>query len=324
MKALICNEWGLPSKLNVGELPTPQPQSKEVLIKMKSCGVNFPDVLIVQGLYQYKPEFPFSPGGEISGIVEEVGSEVAEYKKGDEVVAMTGWGGMAEFVCVHKNSIYPKPPGMPHDIASAFLMTYGTSLHALKDRAKLKKGETLAVLGASGGVGLAAVELGTLMGAKVIAVASTKEKLDLCKKYGAVESINYTSENLKQRLKELTNGKGVNVVYDPVGGEYSEQALRSTAWEGRFLVIGFAAGDIPSIPLNLTLLKGNAIVGVFWGRFGTENPQGMIDNNLQLLEWYQAGKIKPHLHGRYPLDQGVNAIEELMNRKVRGKVVVTN
>ncbi len=323
MKALICEKWGLPLTLKIGEVPVPKPKPKEVLVKVKACGVNFPDVLIVQGIYQFKPPFPFSPGGEISGIVEEVGEEVTKYKKGQEIVVLTGSGGMAEYVSVHQNSVYPKPEGMPHDVASAFLMTYGTSLHALKDRADLQNGETLAVLGASGGVGLAAVELGKVMGAKVIAVASTAEKLELCKEYGAEQTINYTTENLKERLKELTDGKGADVVYDPVGGDYSEAALRATAWKGRFLVIGFAAGEIPKIPLNLPLLKGNSIVGVFWGRFGQQNPQGMIDNNLQLLEWYKSGKVKPHIHGHYPLEEASNAIEALRNREVRGKVVVT-
>ena len=267
MRALICDKWELPSELRIGELPTPSPGPKEVLIKVKACGVNFPDVLIVQGLYQFKPSFPFSPGGEISGIVESVGEEVKHLKPGQEVVSMIGWGGMAEYVVANKNVVFPKPPGMPHNIASAFLMVYGTSYHALKDRAKLHSGETLVVLGASGGVGLAAVELGKLMGAKVIAAASTQEKLNICKKFGADEVINYTDENLKDRIKELTDGKGANVIYDPVGGDFSELALRATAWKGRFLVIGFAAGDIPKIPLNLALLKGCDIVGVFWGLF---------------------------------------------------------
>jgi len=322
MKALICEEWGLPSTLKIGDLPTPSPGPKEVLIKVKSCGVNFPDVLIVQGLYQFKPDFPFSPGGEISGIVESVGSEVKGIEVDQEVVTMIGWGGMAEYVAANKNVVFPKPLGMPHDIASAFLMVYGTSLHALKDRAKLKEGETLLVLGASGGVGLAAVELGKLMGAKVIAAASTDEKLALCKEYGADEVINYTTENLKDRIKEITEGKGADVVYDPVGGNYSEAALRATAWKGRFLVVGFAAGEIPKIPLNLALLKGCDIVGVFWGSFAQRNPGGNMKNTMQLLEWYQSGKINPHIHGRYSLQEAPKAINALMNREVRGKVVI--
>jgi NADPH2:quinone reductase len=322
MNALICEKWGLPSTLEIGELPTPKPGPKEVLIKVKACGVNFPDVLIVQGLYQFKPPFPFSPGGEISGVVEEVGSEVKGFQKGQEVVTMIGWGGMAEYVVAHKNVVFPKPPGMPHDIASAFLMVYGTSLHALKDRAELKSGETLLVLGASGGVGLAAVELGKIMGARVIAAASTAKKLAICKKYGADELINYATENLKDRIKELTDGNGVDVVYDPVGGDFSEQALRATAWKGRFLVVGFAAGEIPKIPLNLALLKGCQIVGVFWGSFAQRNPGGNMQNTMQLLEWYNSGKLKPHIHAKYPLEDAKKAIEALMNRQVSGKVVI--
>lgn len=322
MKALICEKWGPPSTLKVGELPTPQPGPKEILIRVKACGVNFPDVLIVQGLYQFKPDFPFSPGGEIAGIVEDVGSAVKGFQKGQEVVTMIGWGGMAEYVVANKNVVFPKPPGMPFDVASAFLMVYGTSLHALKDRAALKEGESLVVLGASGGVGLAAVELGKLMGARVIAAASTDEKLAICKQHGADDLINYSTENLKDRIKELTGGKGADVVYDPVGGAYSEQALRATAWKGRFLVVGFAAGDIPKIPLNLALLKGCQIVGVFWGSFAQRNPGGNMQNTMQLLQWYQSGKINPHIHGTYSLAEAPKAIEALMNRKVSGKVVI--
>jgi len=272
MKALVCEKWVLPSELKVKEIPRPKPGPKDVLIRVKACGVNFPDSLIVQGLYQFKPPFPFSPGGEISGVVEDFGEEVKGFQKGQQVLSMIGWGGMAEYVVANKNVVFPQPPGMPHNVASAFLMTYGTSYHALKDRARLKEGETLLVLGASGGVGLAAVELGKLMGARVIAAASTPEKLEVCKKYGADEVINYSTENLKDRIKELTDGNGADVIYDPVGGDYSEAALRATAWKGRFLVVGFAAGDIPKIPLNLALLKGCQIVGVFWGSFAKRNP----------------------------------------------------
>ena len=322
MRALVCDKWDLPSSLSVGDLPKPNPGPKEVRIKVKACGVNFPDVLIVQGLYQFKPPFPFSPGGEISGVVDAIGDEVKGIEVGQEVVSMIGWGGMAEYVIAHKNVVFPQPPGMPHTVASAFLMTYGTSYHALKDRAELKEGETLLVMGASGGVGLAAVELGKLMGAKVIAAASTAEKLEVCKKYGADEVINYTTENLKERVKELTDGNGADVIYDPVGGDFSEQALRATAWKGRFLVIGFAAGDIPKIPLNLALLKGCSIVGVFWGSFAKRNPGGNVQNTMQLIQWYQSGKIKPHIHGTYSLDEAPKAIMALMNRQVSGKVVV--
>lgn len=322
MKAIVCEKYGPPSDLVLKELPSPEPKEKEVLVSLKACGVNFPDTLIIQGKYQFKPELPFTPGSDIAGVIKSVGSEVKHLKPGDEVFGFVPHGGFAEEVIAPARNVFPKPPNMSDPIAASFLMAYGTSYHALKDRAKLKEGETLVVLGASGGVGLAAVELGKLMGAKVIACASTDEKLALCKEYGADETINYTSEDLKNRIKELTNKKGADVIYDPVGGNFSEAALRAMGREGRFLVVGFATGDIPKIPLNLALLKECQIVGVFWGSFAMKLPQENMANTMQLMQWYGAGKLKPHLHGIYKLEDSVAALEEMMNRKVRGKIVI--
>ncbi|MFT5385465.1 MAG: NADPH2:quinone reductase [Saprospiraceae bacterium] len=322
MKAIICKSYGLPNTLVYEEIPSPIPGPKEVLVSVKACSINFPDTLIIQGLYQFKPECPFTPGSDIAGVVKAVGDQIKHLKPGDEVFGMVPFGGFAEEVLVPKNTCFPKPPGMSFELAASFLMTYGTSYHALKDRAQIKEGETLLVLGAAGGVGLAAVELGKLMGAKVIAAASTDEKLALCKEYGASETINYKTEDLRARLKEITEGKGVDVVYDPVGGQYSELAFRSTAWNGRHLVVGFAAGDIPKIPLNLPLLKGSQIVGVFWGRFATEYPNENIANTMQLVQWQAEGKINPHIHATYPLADTAKALEEILARNVKGKVII--
>ncbi len=322
MKAVVCKEFGPPSSLVIEEIQSPVPGEKEVLVQVKACSVNFPDTLIVQGLYQFKPELPFTPGSDVAGIVKQVGEKVTHLQPGDEVFGFVMHGGYAEEVVMPGNACFKKPPMMDFPVAASFMMAYGTSYHALKDRGKLQEGETLLVLGASGGVGLAAVELGKLMGAKVIAAASSDEKLNLCKEYGADETINYSKEDLKNRIKELTNGKGVDVVYDPVGGTYAEPALRGTAWEGRYLVVGFAAGDIPKIPLNLALLKGCAIVGVFWGSFAMKTPQKNLENAMELMQWYGAGKLKPHIHKIYPLDESKDALHAMMNREVRGKVVI--
>jgi len=322
MKAIVCEQYGLPSTLVYKEVPIGQPKSNEVRVAVKACSINFPDTLIIQGLYQFKPPLPFTPGNDIAGIILEAGEEVKHLKAGDAIFGFTMQGGFAEEVIVPANQIFPKPAGIDFPIAASFLLAYGTSYHALKDRAKLKTGETLVVLGASGGVGLAAVALGKLMGARVIAAASTEDKLALCVANGADETINYETEDLKKRIKELTGGKGADVIYDPVGGAYSEAALRATAWEGRFLVVGFAAGDIPKIPLNLTLLKGCQIVGVFWGEFAKRFPKENMKNSLELLEWVLTGKLKPHIHATYPLAQTAEALEEMMARKVKGKVVV--
>lgn len=322
MKAILCKAFGPPSSLVLEEVESPKPKEKEVLVTLKACGVNFPDTLIIQGLYQFKPALPFTPGSDIAGIVKEVGEGVKHLKVGDEVFGFVMNGGFAEEVIVPSNACFLKPKDMDFPVAASFMMAYGTSYHALKDRAQLKAGETLLVLGASGGVGLAAVELGKLMGAKVIAAASSDDKLALCKEYGADATINYATEDLKTRIKELTEGKGVDVVYDPVGGTYSEAALRSMAWEGRFLVVGFAAGDIPKIPLNLTLLKGCSIVGVFWGSFVMKTPKKNMQNTIELMQWYSEKKLNPHIHGVYPLANTPQALEEMMNRRVKGKIVI--
>lgn len=323
MRAVLCKELGLPEKLVVEDVPSPKAGKGEVVLSVKACGVNFPDTLIIQGKYQFKPELPFSPGGEVAGVVKEVGDGVTSPKPGDRVIAFNTWGGFAEEMVVEADRTIPMPDTMDFVPASAFVLTYGTSYHALKDRAHLKAGETLLVLGASGGVGIAAVQLGKMMGARVIAAASTAEKLKVCKENGADELIRYGEEDLRARVKELTSGKGVDVVYDPVGGPYSEPALRDMAWNGRFLVVGFAAGDIPKVPLNLTLLKGCSIVGVFWGAFTRKEPDNNRQNNEELMQFFVQDKVKPHIHATYPLEQAAQALNEVMNKRVSGKVVLT-
>jgi len=322
MKAIRCKAYGPPSSLVLEEIDNLKPKAKEVLVEVKACGLNFPDTLIIQGLYQFKPELPFTPGSDVAGIVKEIGDEVSHLKVGQEVFGFVAHGGLAEEVLVPASACFPKPPKMDFPIAASFLMAYGTSYHALKDRGHLVKGETLLVLGASGGVGLAAVELGKLIGAKVIAAASTDEKLALCKAYGADEIINYTRQDLKTTIKEMTEGKGVDVVYDPVGGIYSEAALRGIAWNGRFLVVGFATGDIPKIPLNIPLLKGGSVVGVFWGAFAMKNPKANMQNTRTLMQWHSEGKLKPHIHAVYDLAETSKALEEMTNRKVKGKLII--
>ena len=322
MKAIRCKAYGPPSSLVFEEIENLTPKAKEVLVTVKACGLNFPDTLIIQGLYQFKPDLPFTPGSDVSGVVKAVGEGVTHLKVGQEVFGFVAHGALAEEVLVPANACFPKPPQMDFPTAASFLMAYGTSYHALKDRAKLEEGETLLVLGASGGVGLAAVELGKLMGAKVIAAASTDEKLSLCKDYGADDTINYKTQDLKTTLKTLTEGKGVDVVYNPVGGEYSEAALRGTAWNGRFLVVGFAAGNIPKIPLNLPLLKGASVVGVFWGAFAMKNSKANMQNTMNLMKWHAEGKLNPHIHAIYDLEDTAKALEEMTDRKVRGKIIV--
>ncbi len=323
MKAVLCKELGPPSKLVLEEIETPKPKANEVLIQVKACSVNFPDSLIIQGLYQFKPDLPFSPGSDMAGIVLELGEGVSNLKVGDEVIGFALCGGFAEKAIINANACYPKLPGLSFPEAASFMYANGTSYHALKDRARLKAGETLLVLGASGGVGLAAVQLGKAMGAKVIACASTDEKLALCKEKGADELINYTTEDLKKRAKELTDGKGVDVIYDPVGGDYAEQAIRAMAWKGRYLVIGFAAGTIPKIPLNLALLKGCSIVGVFWGSFATREPGKNFQNVMEIAQMMREGKISTYIDKIYSLENAADAIAAIIQRKVKGKVVVS-
>ena len=322
MKAVLCKEYGPPESLVIEDIPSPRPGKGQVVITVKACGVNFPDTLIIEGKYQFKPALPFSPGGEVSGIVKELGEGVNTVKVGDRVIAFTGWGGFAEEVVTEAAKLIPIPSDIDFATAASFTLVFGTAHHALKDRAHIKPGETLLVLGAAGGVGLASVELGKLMGARVIAAASSDEKLEVCKQHGADDVINYTNEDLRERVKTLTGGNGVDVIVDPLGGNYSEPALRSIAWNGRFLVIGFAAGDIPRIPLNLTLLKGCSIVGVFWGSFTEHEPRHNQENLQELLTWLTEGKLKPHISATYPLERAAGALNDVLNRKVKGKVVL--
>ena len=330
MKALQCVELGMPDKLQVNEIHDPELQSGHVMIENKAASVNFPDVLMIQGLYQFQPELPFSPGGESAGTIVEVGDGVENFKVGDRVVAMLGLGAFAEKVVAHENAVMKIPDSMDFETAAALPMTYGTSLYALKQRASLKEGETLLVLGAAGGVGLATVELGKAMGAKVIAAASTQEKVDMCIKHGADEGFVYPSgdltrdqqKELSTKIKDLTGGAGANVIYDPVGSGYSEPALRAIAWEGRYLVIGFAAGDIPKIPLNLTLLKGCQIVGVFWGAWTGLDPAGNVSNFEEIFKLHVDGKIAPEVSDKFTLDNAADAIAHLQNRKAKGKVII--
>jgi NADPH:quinone reductase len=323
MKAVLCKQYGPPSTLVVEEVPSPKPGEGQVLVTVHACGVNFPDTLIIEGKYQFKPALPFSPGAEVAGIVKEVGPGVIGFQPGDRVIAATTWGGYAQEALAQAERVIRMPEGMDFQTASAFLLAYGTSHHALKDRAELKPGETVLVLGAAGGVGLAAVDIAKVMGARVIAAASSEEKLAVCRQHGADETINYAAEDLRERVKALTEGRGVDVVYDPVGGDLSEPALRGMAWRGRFLVIGFAAGGIPNVPLNLPLLKGCSIVGVFWGAFMRNEPARNEANLRELVGWIHEGKLHPHVYAVYPMERAADALHDVMNRKVTGKVVLT-
>lgn len=324
MKAVVCTEHGLPEKLElVGDWAEPEVGEHDVLIRVKAAGLNFPDVLIIQGKYQFQPELPFIPGNECSGEVEAVGAAVTRYKVGDKVIAAAGTGAFCERIAVNENSVFPMPRTLGFEQAAGISVTYFTSYYALKQRASIQPGETLLVLGAAGGVGTTAIELGKLMGARVIAAASSDEKLALCRQLGADEVINYSTTSLKDAVKELTGGKGVDVVYDPVGGDYAEPALRSMAWNGRYLVIGFASGPIPKIPLNLTLLKGCSIVGVFWGRFTGEEPKVHLQNIAELWELFDKGKLNPVVTDVFQLEQYKDAYNCMIERRARGKVIIT-
>jgi NADPH2:quinone reductase len=330
MKAALCTHYGPPEEMVVQDVPSPSPRKGQVVITVKACGVNFPDVLMIQDKYQFKPALPFSPGGEIAGIVKEAGEGVTAFKPGDRVIVSIGSGGFAEEAVADAARCVPMPTNLDFDVASSFFVTYGTSYHALKDRAHIKPGESLVVLGAAGGVGLSAVELGHTMGARVIAAASSQEKVDLAKKHGADDGFIYPTgalsrdqqKALSEDIKRLTGGNGADVLYDPVGGDYAEPALRAMNWEGRYLVIGFAAGDIPRVPLNLTLLKGCDIVGVFWGASMARDPKTGLANLTEITKWIAEGKLKPHVSERIPLARAGEAIRLLMDRKAQGKVVV--
>lgn len=322
MKAILCKEYGPAETLVIEDVPSPEVKGRGVKVRVKAAGLNFPDTLIIENKYQLKPSLPFSPGGEMAGEVIEVGDKVTRFKVGDRVAGLTGYGAFAEEVIVPEQNLLPVPDGMSDEKAAAFTMVYGTSYYALKQRGNLQPGETLLVLGASGGVGLATVELGKAMGAKVIAAASSAEKLAVAKEAGADELINYTEEPLKDAVKKLTHSKGVDVIYDPVGGDFTEQALRAMGWNGRHLIIGFAAGDIPKIPANLTLLKGCSVVGVFWGSFTQREPEASAQNMMELMKLYAEGKIDPKISAVYDFENYTEALGALTGRKATGKVVL--
>ncbi|HAB03127.1 MAG TPA: NADPH:quinone oxidoreductase [Pseudomonas sp.] len=322
MKAVLCKTLGPAGNLVLEEVASPVPKHNEVLIDVQAAGVNFPDTLIIEGKYQFQPPLPFSPGGEAAGIVAAVGERAGRFKVGDRVMALTGWGAFAEQVAVPFYNVMPVPQHMDFATAAAFGMTYGTSMHALRQRGQLQAGETLLVLGASGGVGLAAVEIGKALGARVIAAASSAEKLAVAKAAGADELIDYSQASLKEEVKRLTGGNGADVIYDPVGGELFDQAVRSLAWQGRLLVVGFASGSIPQLAANLVLLKGAAVMGVFWGAFAQRQPEDNAANFQQLFAWHAEGKLKPLVSRTYPLAEAGTAIDALGQRQAVGKLVV--
>jgi NADPH2:quinone reductase len=323
VKALLCTQFGPPDRLELRDLPSPAPDRGQVVVSVKAASVNFPDVLIIENKYQFKPPLPFSPGSELAGIVKEVGADVAHVKPGDRVMAFTVYGAFAEEIVLDAFRVLPMPDGMDFQTAAALLLTYGTMDHGLRDRGALQGGETVLVLGAAGGIGIASIEIAKALGARVIACASTSEKLAVCREHGADETIDYATEDVRERIKALTAGRGVDVIVDPVGGAFTEPALRSIAWRGRLLVVGFAAGDIPKIPLNLVLLKGCSIVGVFWGDFLRREPQAFVQSVAQLGGWFREGKLRPHISSTFPLDRAAGAIELMAARKVIGKVVIT-
>ncbi len=321
MRAILSKELGPANTLVIDDIPSPEPGKGQVKVRVKAAGLNFPDTLIIEGKYQIKPELPFSPGGEMAGEVLAVGDGVQRFKAGQRVMGLTGYGAFAEEILVPENQLIPVPDGMNDHTAAAFSMVYGTSYHALKQRANIQPGETLLVLGASGGVGLAAVELGKAMGATVIAAASSAEKLEVAKEAGADDLINYADEDLKDALKQRYP-KGVDVIYDPVGDRFTEAAIRNMAWNGRLLIVGFAAGDIPKIPANLALLKGCSIIGVFWGAFTQKEPQTNIQNIMELMQLFNQGKINPRISQVFPFEEYEQALAALTSRTAKGKVVL--
>ena len=322
MKAIVCHEFAPLEQLRFEELADPVAQKGQVVIDIKACGVNFPDGLLVQGLYQLKPPFPFIPGGEVAGVISEVGEGVEHLKVGMRVIALCLLGGYAQKVACAASHVIPIPDAIPDDEAAALVTAHATAHHALKQRAQIKPGETLLVTGAAGGTGLAAVQIGKLMGARVIAACSTQEKLDVAKANGADILINYSDTDLKTAIKELTQGKGVDVVYECVGGDTFHACSRSMAWNGRLLVIGFAGGVIPEFPVNLSLVKGYSVVGVFWGAFTQHQPKDFIANMQELLSWYVQAKVKVVVDDVMPLDKAKDALNKVMGRKVMGKVIL--
>lgn len=324
MQAWFCETLDGPDALTWKDAPTPEPGKGEVRVAIKAASLNFPDLLIVQGKYQMKPPLPFVPGAEFAGVVEAVGEGVKHLAVGSSVAGFAGTGGFGTHTIAPAAVLMPLPPAFSFEDGAAFLCTYGTTYHGLIDRAQLKAGETVLVLGAAGGVGTAAIQIAKAAGAKVIAAASSDDKLALCKTLGADEVINYSTQNLRDELKTLTGGKGPDVVYDPVGGDFTEAAFRSIAWRGRYLVIGFANGHIPSLPLNLTLLKGASVMGVFWGEFAKREPQNNAASLMQLAAWYMEGKIKPLIEHKLPMSQIKEAFTLMGSRQVRGKLVLVN
>ncbi|MCU7555809.1 NADPH:quinone oxidoreductase family protein [Alteromonas sp. ASW11-19] len=322
MKAIVCNEFGPVEGLVYQDIETPVPSQAEVVITVRACGVNFPDGLLVQGLYQMQPDFPFVPGNEVAGVVSKTGEGVTHLQPGQRVIALTQLGGYAEQVCVPATHVMPLPDGIPMQEGAALVTAHATAHHALKQRARLQPGETLVVTGAAGGTGLAAVQIGKQMGARVIAVCSTDEKLALAKAHGADLLINYQKRDLKEAIKEETAGKGADVIYECVGGDTFHACSRSMAWQGRLLVVGFASGEIPKLPVNLALVKGYAVVGVFWGAFTQHDPQGFSANMQELLSWYKDGKVKVVVDEALPLADAARALSKVMDRQVKGKMVL--
>ncbi|WP_019586180.1 NADPH:quinone oxidoreductase family protein [Deinococcus apachensis] len=323
MRALICSAFDQPEALTVQTVPDPTPGPGEVVLRVEAAGVNYPDALMVMGQYQVKPPLPFTPGAEAAGVISAVGEGVTHLRVGQRVAAFTGTGAFAEQLLAPATSVMPLPDGVPSDVAAGLPLAFGTSMHALVDRAQLKGGETLLVLGAAGGVGLAAVMIGKALGARVIAAASSEEKLALCREHGADETLNYSTGDLREQIKTLTDGKGPDVIYDPVGGDLAEPAFRSMGWGGRYLVVGFAGGGIPKLPLNLPLLKGASLVGVFWGEFARRDSRANARNLARLLGWVADGTIRPLVSERYLLERTPDALRALLERRVTGKVVVT-
>lgn len=322
VRAVLCKEYGPPENLVIEETDSPSVPEDHLLIDVHAAGINFPDTLIIQNKYQFKPPLPFSPGAEVSGTVKAVGKNATRYKVGDEVMGFTLWGAFAEEMVAPEASTFAKPKSLSFEEAASFVMTYGTSLYALKQRGQLKPGETLLVLGAAGGVGLAAVELGNIMGARVIAASSSDDKLEVCKRHGARHLINYSDGELKEKVKQITGGEGADVIYDPVGGDLFVQAARCINWNGRLLVVGFASGTIPQLPANLALLKSSSVVGVFWGASLARETKANQENFRQLLQWADEGKIKPHVCASFPMEKVADALNLMMERKVVGKAVL--
>jgi len=323
VKALVCEAWGLPETLVVRDLADPQAGPGQAVVRVHAAGVNFPDALIIQNKYQFTPPLPFVPGSEAAGVVESVGEGVSQVAPGDRVMALTGSGAFAERVQVAAAALTPLPEGVDFATGAALILSYGTAYHALAGRGALQRGETLLVLGAAGGVGLAAVEIGKALGARVIAAASSEQKRRICREHGADEVLDYATADLKSTLATLTAGAGADVIFDPVGGAFTEAALRSCAWRGRHLVIGFANGDIPRVPANLLLLKGCSLIGVFWGRYLKSEPAAWARDLAVLLGWLREGRLRPHIGGRYSLERGAQALSALLARRACGKLLIT-